>query len=306
MLAGYVELLRLHNVALTMLATAIGVLSSILYFSVALEGGIWRVYLLASCVTSLIAAGGYVVNDYYDIDIDSVNKPWRPLPSGIISMRSALLLSMILFIGGTALSTVIGPLSSVLAAFTALLLLTYSKTFKRRGFSGNIIVSLCGALSIVYGVVSVVDKFGLYNKVFSMNFVLSLVPALHAFLLILLREIVKGIEDYEGDKIHGVKTLVVVYGIEKTYGVLLVLSSLLICISIVPLFAGLGIVYLLLAIVVDVLVVYALYILRPRSLSDMKSMVTRGAWARRVLKYAFAIGIMAFLLGFAEIVLRGY
>jgi len=288
-----------------MLATAIGVLSSAFYFPVALDGEVWRTYLLAAGVTSLIAAGGYVINDYYDLDIDSVNKPWRPLPSGAVSVKSALSLSMILFVLGIALSAVIGPISSVLAALTALLLFIYSKTFKRRGLSGNIIVSFCGALSIAYGVISVVDAFNLYSKIFSTNFVLSLIPALHAFVLILLREIVKGVEDFEGDKVRGVGTLIVVHGIKKTYGVLLALSTILVCISIVPLFAGLGIAYLLLAMTVDVLVVYALYILKPRDIGDVKSMVIKGARARRILKYAFAIGIMAFLVGFAEVILRG-
>lgn len=299
-LRGYVELLRLHNVFLTFLAVAIGVLSALHFLGSAGINSreVMPTFVLAALTASLVAAGGYVINDYFDRDIDAVNKPWRPIPAGVVKPHEAVTLATILFLLGSSIPIAIGPLSSSIAALVSLLMILYSMSLKRRGVVGNIVVALSGALSIFYGTVAVIDSSQSYVGIALPQLILSALPTIHAFLLILLREFVKGIEDIRGDSARGVQTLIVVLGPRKTYKVMLLVASTLIGISIVPFLTGLGLIYLVLALVVDALVVYTMYLLRPSNLIlGIDAMEGLGARGRRLLKYAFGIGIAAFLLG---------
>ena len=144
--------------------------------------------VLLACISGgLIMAGGNVINDYFDIEIDRVNKPFRPLPAGQLSPRAALNLSTILFALGIFLSIFIQIFSFAVAAVTVVGLIIYSARLKRTFLWGNVAVSVFAGLAFVYGGLAVRGTKGFW------------IPAGFAFLFHLGREIIKGVEDREAD-----------------------------------------------------------------------------------------------------------
>jgi 4-hydroxybenzoate polyprenyltransferase len=167
-----------------------------------------RLFLL-SVSTMLIAASGYIINDYYDVKIDFINKPDRVVVGKSIPRRYALFLhSLFAGIGiliGIYLSVWIGAVH----IFSAGLLWLYSNSLKRLPFIGNFAVALLTGLSIL-----VVDAL------FYPHHSLIWIYSLFAFFMTLVREIVKDMEDLKGDNTFGCKTLPIVWGIRRTKGVI--------------------------------------------------------------------------------------
>ncbi|MEJ7588096.1 MAG: geranylgeranylglycerol-phosphate geranylgeranyltransferase [Ferruginibacter sp.] len=182
------------------------------------------IFFLLVAASVLIAAAGYIINDYFDINIDQVNKPEKMVVQKIINRRWAIVLHLIITLAGLALSTYISLKTSVIIIIAnivcALLLWVYSTTFKKRLLSGNIIISGLTAWTVLV----------LY---FATNTTLSLTgaasmqagTAMHriykfaalyagfAFIISLIREVVKDIEDMEGDARYNCKTMPIVWGI---------------------------------------------------------------------------------------------
>jgi geranylgeranylglycerol-phosphate geranylgeranyltransferase len=157
------------------------------------------IYALVSVF--LVCAGGMVINDYFDIEIDRVNKPARPIPAGKISPRNALGLSCLLFAVGFFASYQINIFTFAVAIAASALLALYAWKLKKVMLVGHLTVSSLVALTFVYG--------GLIN--------LNVVPALSLAILALLantgREIYKSIEDILGDEKAGLQTLPIKYGV---------------------------------------------------------------------------------------------
>lgn len=168
-------------------------------------------YLLA-LGTLLVAAAGYIINDYYDIKIDLVNKPRRIVIGRIISRRQALFLHSFL----TFLALCVGFLLSwrvaCFFAACALFLWIYSNSLKRTPLLGNLLVSLLTAATI-----------WVISLYFRENNRIVYVYSVFAFCISLLREIIKDMEDTKGDSVYGCKTLPIVLGFRRTKMVLLVL-----------------------------------------------------------------------------------
>ncbi len=144
--------------------------------------------LAAALVSALVAAGGNVLNDYYDREVDGVNHPERPLPSGAIQPVTALQLSIILMVVSLGVAFLFLPWAAlVLAGLAVLTLVGYETTLKRRGLVGNMSISLLVALLFLFGGAAVGNIMP----------TVGLAPL--AFLANLAREIVKDIEDMEGD-----------------------------------------------------------------------------------------------------------
>ncbi len=174
--------------------------------------------VICACVSGgLILAGGNVINDYYDVDIDRVNKPFRPLPANQLQITQALTFARILFALGVFLSIFIQIFSIAMAVMTAVGLIFYSATLKRTILLGNIAVSLFSALAFVYGGLAV------------HRWQWTLIPAGFAFLFHLGREIIKDVEDQAADASHGAQTFAVRFGEKSAFAlatlVLLVLIS---------------------------------------------------------------------------------
>jgi 4-hydroxybenzoate polyprenyltransferase len=175
-----------------------------------------RFFLLVTS-TVLIAAAGYIINDYYDIKIDLINKPERVVIGKGITRRYAILFHTLLSMAGVAIGTFLNWKIGVLNFGAAFLLWWYSNNLKRQPLIGNIVVSLLTALSIV-----IVDS--LYKTGNSLIFIYGA----FAFFITLIREIIKDMEDLKGDDTFGCRTLPIIWGIRKTkyfiYGVLAVFS----------------------------------------------------------------------------------
>jgi 4-hydroxybenzoate polyprenyltransferase len=179
--------------------------------------------------TLMIAAGGYVINDVFDINIDAVNKPRKNAIGKSFSIESAKLTSYILFtigsIAGIALSfrlhvTAMG----LLLPFSAVSLFMYSSHFKRRMLIGNFIIALLSALSVLL--------VAFFEPGFYPNIQFVLVYAVFAFFISLIREIIKDAEDIDGDELAQCKTFPILFGIRKTkllLSLLIVLNLAVIC-----------------------------------------------------------------------------
>ncbi|MFX1366015.1 MAG: geranylgeranylglycerol-phosphate geranylgeranyltransferase [Promethearchaeota archaeon] len=159
-----------------------------------------------------IAGSGMVINDIYDIEIDKINRPERPIPSGAITMLEAKYLFAGLFILGILISIIHSIIFNLLyinvflAIFFGFMGWVYAKWGKKSGFFGNIIVSISFSIGFIYGAILNSSTIPIYIYFFFLNSIFGL----------LSREIIKGCEDIEGDKELGVNTLAIKIGLSKT------------------------------------------------------------------------------------------
>lgn len=178
---------------------------------------IWLFLLSGS--TILIAAAGYIINDYYDIKIDLINKPDRVVIGKTITRRYAILFHTVISFLGVAAGLLINWKVGALNFVCAFLLWLYSNNLKRLPLIGNVVVAFLTGLSIFMLVF-------LYNQYLPFVMVYSL----FAFFMTLIREVVKDMEDMKGDTTFGCKTLPIVWGIRKTksfvYAIVVIFSIL--------------------------------------------------------------------------------
>lgn len=152
--------------------------------------------------TTCIAAAGYIINDYYDVKIDIINKPDRLIIGRSISRRYAMVWHFVLNFIGLFLAWQISYTILVLNLFSAFLLWWYSNYLKRQPIWGNLVVSILTGLS-VYAVALMFKKAELLIAIY----------ALFAFLMSFIREIIKDMEDVKGDKNFGCQTAPIKFGI---------------------------------------------------------------------------------------------
>jgi 4-hydroxybenzoate polyprenyltransferase len=164
----------------------------------------FKLFLL-SLSTVLIAAGGYVINDYYDVKIDYVNNPERVVVGKTIHRRFAILFHIALSALGIFVGLFISWKLALVNFLSVTVLWFYSNLLMRLPFIGNFAVALLTGASIAVIIL-------LYNA----NTVLILIYALFSFFMTLVREIIKDMEDLKGDNTYGCKTLPIVWGIRKT------------------------------------------------------------------------------------------
>lgn len=181
---AYVELLRPLNCSMTVF----GVIAGAAIVSIKFSAFSPFLVALAALCAFIIAGAGNAINDYTDVDIDRINRPARPIPSSRVSKNSALIFSISLFALGTGLSYFINLTAFAIAAFNSLLLILYSTHLQNKLFAGNIAISYLVGSSFVFGGASLGD------------IILPSLLGLLAFLANLSREIVKDLEDLEGDR----------------------------------------------------------------------------------------------------------
>lgn len=179
------------------------------------------VLLIAASV--LIAAAGYIINDYFDVNIDRINKPEQNLVDRVIHRRWAIIWHLVLSVAGVLLTAfAVGRTYWYLAlanlACVALLWL-YSTSFKRQLLIGNVVISLLTAWTILILFFAFSDPGNAFNTgdIVSVRFFRrAFLYASFAFIISLVREAIKDMEDLEGDARYGCKTLPVVAGIKTT------------------------------------------------------------------------------------------
>jgi geranylgeranylglycerol-phosphate geranylgeranyltransferase len=149
-----------------------------------------------------LTAASMAINDYYDRIIDAINEPRRPIPSGLVKPKDALVFSFAL----TAMGLIAAFFTNVLCFFIAviawIMFATYTTVGKRSGLPGNFLVSACVATPFIYGNVVHLGNVSLNVLLF----------ASMAFLSNTGREVTKGIVDVQGDRSRNVKTLAVMFG----------------------------------------------------------------------------------------------
>jgi geranylgeranylglycerol-phosphate geranylgeranyltransferase len=193
---AFILILRPHN----MLASALAVVAGHVIARGGAAGEVVTVALLAALVTG----GGNILNDFFDLNVDRINKPRRPLPSGIITPRAALAWYGILSVATTtgAVFLVSRDVGWLIVLWQVALAL-YARWCKRWLMVGNLLVAAISSSAFVAGALVARHPRA------------ALIPAAIAFAFVLCREIVKGAEDVEGDRGGGVRTLAVVFGVEK-------------------------------------------------------------------------------------------
>lgn len=162
--------------------------------------GEWLNIMLAVLATILVSASANAWNDYLDIEIDRINRPDRPLPSGQVSPRAAKWFSLTLAVLSLLIAASINLPSFIIVLFANLLLYIYSLKLKSTVLLGNLSVAFTSAMSVVFGGVAAGNP-----KPTVWLFVII-------FVAILGREVLKTMADYEGDLSESVRTISTVWG----------------------------------------------------------------------------------------------
>lgn len=260
----FLELMRPFNCLMAGIAAIIGLLMA----------GVWHLQpaVLVFMAVFLVTGAGNAVNDYFDREIDAVNRPDRPVPSGRVTPSQTLTWSVILFASGCILAGLVNGLCLTIAAANSFLLYFYARNLKTTLLAGNICVAYLTGSTFLFG--------GAVQGYTGMAAVL--IPFSLSTLATMSREIMKDVEDIEGDSKAGAKTLPILAG-EKVSGALAAFFALLaIVLSYQPKF---GIYYLILVTVADILLVGAI----------LKIIKMDASGSQRALKLGMAVALLAFL-----------
>jgi len=240
--------------------------------------------LLAGAVScGLYTAFAMVTNDIIDMEADKVNEPNRPIPSGKLSPKEALIYSFVLL-----------ALGVVMAGFTkniwflsvpqvvALASVVYNLYLKRIGFLGNILVSTLVASSFIGGGLIAVGHIETYLMLF----------ALMAFVGNLGREVHKGIADVEGDRSKGVMTIAVAYGVQKAKWLAVSLYITAILLALIPIALGItnGYYPYAIAVVAILLVASSVRVLRMQKSEELRK-------EKNLVRVWMLFALVAFVIG---------
>ena len=187
-------------------------------------------FVILLIVTILIAASGYIVNDIYDYNLDQINKPEKVVLGKFLKSRDAIIIYMMFNCLAIVLSIFLCmKIEQEIYILVFLLIIyclwLYSKKLKKYKTIGNILVAFFISLSILN-----VPLFSYKNILSDDRFFVFLIISIFsvlAFLINLKREIIKDIEDIEGDKIHKVKSLPIIFGTKKSKLVTIIIGIIL-------------------------------------------------------------------------------
>ena len=187
-------------------------------------------FVILLIVTILIAASGYIVNDIYDYNLDQINKPEKVVLGKFLKSRDAIIIYMMFNCLAIVLSIFLCmKIEQEIYILVFLLIIyclwLYSKKLKKYKTIGNILIAFFISLSILN-----VPLFSYKNILSDDRFFVFLIISIFsvlAFLINLKREIIKDIEDIEGDKIHKVKSLPIIFGTKKSKLVTIIIGIIL-------------------------------------------------------------------------------
>ncbi|MCD6381244.1 MAG: UbiA family prenyltransferase [Candidatus Odinarchaeota archaeon] len=274
-LKAYISIIRPINCLMMCIANFVGEFISI-GFAIPLYET-----LLASISVFLIVASAMVLNDYVDLPADRINAPERPLPSGKMTQKEAIILFSVLSFFGILTSYFINLKTFLMASFYWFLAVAYDTKLKSKGLLGNFVVSLSVAAPFVYG------GFVVSSEVSPLLFIFSTL----AFLANTGREITKGIVDIEGDKMKGYRTLAVVKGPRLSAIVASVFYLSAVVLSPLPYLLGLAnFYYLIMVSFADIIFVYL-------SLALLKDFSGKNArYVKNRILIAMFVSLVAFLM----------
>ena len=239
---------------------------------------VWYVFFIILLVTG----AGNVINDYYDAEIDAINQPQRPIPSGKINRKSALCYAIILFLAGIILAYLSAPAALTgIAVINSIILWLYAAYLKSTPIFGNIAVSYLTSSIFIFG-----------GAIQGISGIISLLPITGAtFGVILARELVKDAEDMPGDKACGARTIPVLYGVQKTLILAMFCAIAGIIISLL-LFQRWGIYYLIAIAIPDLIIFYGAI----KGVRNTSAEQVINSKSSKILKTGMFLSLLIFLL----------
>ncbi|HWR32216.1 MAG TPA: geranylgeranylglycerol-phosphate geranylgeranyltransferase, partial [Chitinophagaceae bacterium] len=225
LIAAFLKLVRLPN--LFFIALTQSLFQFCIYYPMykgQIPAGDTIHFIFLSLASLLIAAAGYIINDYFDINIDEVNKPRRMVVDKVIHRRWAIAWHLMLNSAGLVLTILALPFLQkwylILANMLCMTLLWfYSTNFKKQLLIGNIVISLLTAWAILivfFSKVSLEDAVGAGAIDHHKFFRLAILYAGFAFIISLVREAIKDMEDMPGDAKYNCRTMPIVWGVNAT------------------------------------------------------------------------------------------
>lgn len=271
----YISLVRPLNFLIVFLTVVVAAVISLNgpYF--------WTKIFLTALTASFTAAGGNIINDIKDLEGDKINHPSRPLPNGLLSIRSAIFYYIYVSLLSLIISFFISLPHFIINASAVLLLALYSLYLKRKSLLGNIVVAILTGAVFIYG--------GLGARDIGVVFI----PALFAALINLIRELIKDMEDLKGDQNVGIHSFPSRYGMDRTKNFISFLLIVLIILTFIPYISGIyGKMYLAaVLIIIDPLLFYI--ILKINSKGNTLSLNNLSF----ILKLNMIFGLIAVYLG---------
>lgn len=233
-------------------------------------------------------AAGNVINDYFDYKIDLINKPERPIPSGRISLKNGRNYGYFLFSAGTICGFLISYFTNnwipfAIVLFADIILYLYAYTLKTTPLLGNLTVGFMTGFGFVFG------GFSINNPSIIMT---SLFLGFFAFVMTTAREIVKDIEDIEGDKADGAKTLPILIGKKKPaiMAAILIIVDIALC-PLLYYYHVFGIFYLIVITIAAIFFIYSAILILKSQERDIAAKVSKN------LKIGMLISFVAFVFG---------
>jgi geranylgeranylglycerol-phosphate geranylgeranyltransferase len=235
----------------------------------------------AGLTGALTVSAGNVINDYFDINIDKINRPHRILPKGELTLKEALGFYIFLFLVSLLLSIFISLIALLEVFFASALLFLYSYKIKKIPLLGNFVVAFLTGFAFIYGGMAVDNSKA------------AIIPALFALLINFIREIVKDMEDIEGDKQQGINSYPAIRGFKKAKMIIVFITSVLIILTAFPFINELYAIeyFIIVMVIVNPLLVYIV-----KSLFDDDSTKNLNKLSN-LLKLNMVIGLTAIFLG---------
>ena len=272
-LAGFIAITRPINSFVAGLAAIVAYLID--------TGTVIPESLLLFFIVALITADGTVINDFFDAEIDAINRPDRPIPSGEVSRGDARRFAVTLFLAGILVSFFTNSLCIGIAIFNTLLLIAYAAKLKSTPLIGNIVVAYISASIFLFG--------GALN---GLDGLIRIIPiAAITFFAMLSRELLKDAEDVEGDRAGGADTVPIRIGIKKTSEFALIATVLAVAASFIPYFWW-GAWYLGGIIAVDIIIIIAAL----RGLNCETPACVKASMATSLLKAGMFASLVVFTL----------
>ena len=248
--------------------------------------------IICALIVFVCTGAGNTINDVFDVKIDEINKPNRPIPSGRISLENARNYAFALFGIGIALSFVDSYLvnsiwPSVIVVPAAVIMYLYARNLKAMPLIGNLTVAtLTGFCFVIAGVVIACATNSL--KILFISIYLGL----FAMFMTLAREIVKDMEDIEGDKQEGARTFPILYGkkISSIISIILIVVTTLMC-PILYIFKISNLGYMMIMVIPIIIFLYSAYSLKLNPPEETCAKVSKN------LKIAMLISFIAFVVG---------
>lgn len=222
------ELIRIRNGVIAFFGVLVG--AALVYTTSAITQEL-RV-LVAGFVALLITGAGNAINDYFDYEIDKINKPHRPIPSGRISRSDVFMLSIILFLLGLGLAKYVNDYCLSIAFLNSIILIFYAMYSKKLLLVSNLGISYLVASIFLFGVAATIQEGTSMLSIEEIKIVTILTAC--AFFMTFSREIIKDIEDIKGDKEKYAVTLPIKIGVKRAKNMAIILTLIAIAFSLLP------------------------------------------------------------------------